>query len=78
MLVCVSFYGCEVSNQSNWYRKNKRKSEWQQRVGTGSFEYLGIDAAIKAYRTAVLDSERMQEKDPGIDPYGDFAGRFAG
>lgn len=32
---------------------------------------LGIDAAIKAYRTAVLDSERMQERS-GIDPYGGF------
>ena len=33
---------------------------------------LGIDAAIKAYRTAVLDSERMQEKIRELIRMGDF------
>lgn len=33
---------------------------------------LGIDAAIKAYKTAVLDSERMQEKIWELIRMGDF------
>lgn len=33
---------------------------------------LGIDAAIKAYKTAVLDSERMQEKIRELIRMGDF------
>lgn len=33
---------------------------------------LGIDAAIKAYKTAVLDSERMQEKIWELIWMGDF------
>ena len=33
---------------------------------------LGIDAAIKAYRTAVLDSERLEEKIQELIRMGDF------
>ena len=33
---------------------------------------LGIDAAIKAYRTAVLDSERLEEKIRELIRMGDF------
>ena len=65
MLVCVSFFmGVRVSNQSNWCMgriKEKRRVAAASR-GQVHLNPLGIDAAIKAYKTAVLDSERMQEK----------------
>ena len=54
-------------------RIKEKKSEWRQRVGGQvHLNALGIDAAIKAYRTAVLDSERMQEKIRELIRMGDF------
>ena len=75
MLVCVSFFmGVRVSNQSNWCMgriKEKRRVAAASR-GQVHLNPLGIDAAIKAYKTAVLDSERMQEKIRELIRMGDF------
>lgn len=59
--------------------KNKEK----KRVAAASrgqvhLNPLGIDAAIKAYRTAVLDSERLEEKIQELTVWVIFAGRFVG
>lgn len=66
--------GVRVSNQSNWCmgRIKEKKRVAAASRGQVHLNTLGIDAAIKAYRTAVLDSERDAGKDPGIDPYGGF------
>ena len=75
MLVCVSFFmGVRVSNQSNWCMgriKEKRRVAAASR-GQVHLNPLGIEAAIKAYKTAVLDSERMQEKIRELIRMGDF------
>ena len=75
MLVCVSFFmGVRVSNQSNWCmgRIKEKKRVAAASRGQVHLNTLGIDAAIKAYRTAVLDSERMQEKIRELIRMGDF------
>ena len=66
--------GVRVSNQSNWCmgRIKEKKRVAAASRGQVHLNTLGIDAAIKAYRTAVLDSERMQEKIRELIRMGDF------
>ena len=75
MLVCVSFFmGVRVSNLSNWCmgRIKEKKRVAAASRGQVHLNPLGIDAAIKAYRTAVLDSERLEEKIQELIRMGDF------
>ena len=66
--------GVRVSNLSNWCmgRIKEKKRVAAASRGQVHLNPLGIDAAIKAYRTAVLDSERLEEKIRELIRMGDF------